>query len=96
MVNIYQNDVGIKIVVEFNNKENDVTINDYDDVKLLVKKPNDKKAVWECDIDKGNNEISYTIIEGDLDEVGLYKIQPKVKIGDYYGRTTPFSINVLE
>ena len=96
MINIYQNDTGIKLIIEFNNKENNVTVNDYDEVKLLVTKPSSKKVEWDCDIDKDKNEISYTIQDGDLNEAGLYKIQPRVKIGDYNGRATPFSIDVME
>lgn len=43
---------------------------------------------------EGTNFLKYTIVAGDLDQIGIYKINPKLKLGDWigHGETVEFEV----
>ena len=88
---VFKDTVGLKLEFSVN-----VDVDDVTSAELYMLKPNGKKAKFDCDIDNDNQVIYYTTEDGDLDVVGLYKMQLKVKLNDdeYEGFSEPVKMMV--
>ena len=71
-MSIFFQDVGIKIAVETNFSLSQATT-----VALLYRTPSGRNGQWNGDVINGT-QILYTTQPGDLNEVGLWTIQPLV------------------
>jgi len=50
-----------------------------------VRKPNGDEVVWTPSID-GTEKLKYTVVEGDFNVPGVYKIQPELTLGTFSGK----------
>ena len=70
---------------------------------IIAKKPSGEDATWNAVVhDSPGCIIRYVTVEGDLDELGLYKAMPRLVetdsgtvIKQYYGRTFVFQVKDL-
>jgi hypothetical protein len=83
---IHQNDIGTEIrvqIVDCNNVAVDISL--ASNMQILFKKPSGslltKSATFVTDGSDGY--IYYTIADGDLDEIGSWKVQAIVTLGSY-------------
>jgi len=76
---IHVGDVGTKITLDL---ETDLTLA----TAALIKyrKPSGAEGQWTATVTE-TTKLSYTLQEGDLDEVGLWEIQPYVELPDWKG-----------
>jgi len=60
---------------------------------ISVKKPSGAVATWIPDI-YGTNYLEYTTVSGDLDESGIWTVQPSISVGSFVGKgeTSTFTI----
>jgi hypothetical protein len=71
---LYQNDVGVDLIIHTNNN----LIPESATLNLLTEKPSGNTVSWGVTplmIDYANGVITYTTVAGDLDEVGIYRLQ---------------------
>ena len=91
MTKIYQNDVGVTVTVN-----TQFTLTGATTTQLKVKKPQSNLIVtWATTIDGTNaQQLDYTTLVGDLNEAGIYFIQPYVVIGTQtlYGETAQLQV----
>ena len=95
---IHQDDIGTEIKVQFVDcSEVPIDISLASTIQIVLKKPSGasltKNATFLTDGTDGI--IYYTIIAGDLDEVGTWKIQGIVTIGSYIWHSNFESFKVL-
>jgi len=85
---IYISDIGTIILIDMG--EN---ISLAIGITLDVIAPKSNNKIWIPDIE-GTNFLRYVIDEGDLDQVGIYKINPKLTLGDWtgHGDTVEFEV----
>jgi len=74
---IYKDDVDVPIRVDCNVDLTSTTVNE-----LKVRKPQSYTEVtWDATV---NGEyLEYTTVDGDLDEVGVYRVQPYIESSTY-------------
>jgi len=78
---VYLGDVGTVIRVDMG-----ADISAATDVVLNVLKPDGTEDEWTADVDVVDSEdIIYTTVEGDLDQVGEYLIQPALTFESWEG-----------
>lgn len=85
---VYKNTVGTVLVVDCGEVITGAT-----DIKLLVMKPDETEVEWNAVID-GETKIRYIVKSGDLDQVGLYKVQASLTLGSWSGRGNTASFRV--
>jgi hypothetical protein len=92
---IYKGNIGTVVTVEIDTTED---ISSAETLQLLVTKPGGSEVAWdgEYSTSDGKKYISYTTIEGDLDEAGDYYVQPYIDIVTWSGRGNTFKIKVWE
>jgi hypothetical protein len=76
MGKVYVNEKGIKIICNCNNDISNAT-----NYGIRVKKPDGTTDEWDAEIVEGTKLVHKTV-EGDLDQAGTYKVQPKLDIPD--------------
>lgn len=80
---IHVDDIGTVLVVTITDDGQVVDLSSATETIIIIKKPNtlpyEKTASFYTDGTDG--KISYTVVAGDLDAPGVYKIQGKVSIG---------------
>lgn len=59
-----------------------------------VKKPDGTEATWSA-ARNGTTKMRYVSAAGDLDQVGIYKVQPYAEIGLFRGRGDTLSVEVF-
>lgn len=104
---IYENDVGVKfiVMVVLPNAPLSSRLADADVIKLYVKKPSGTEVVWnatKCDSGGGTGgddntlvALSYTTVDGDLNEAGQYKLHAYVAWGStskHHGQVATFKV----
>jgi hypothetical protein len=85
---IFQYDVGTVLNIAFNEDISSATAQ-----SIIIKKPSGKKI--EVIADRDGQTITYTVQEGDLDEIGIYEMQPKIEMEGWKGsgRIVTFTVN---
>ena len=59
-----------------------------------VEKPSGANDTWLCS--ENGNFLEYTTTDGDLDEVGIYKISPVLTLGSFDGRGLGVRLTVID
>lgn len=81
---IHLDDIGTKFLLTVKDGSSAVDVSSASTKQIIIKKPTGttltKAAAFNSDGTDG--KLSYTIISGDLDEVGTYQLQGKVIITD--------------
>jgi hypothetical protein len=86
---IYIGDIGTLISV---NMGEDISA--AEDVVFKVKKPDNTEVEWAAEI--GDDDVlEYTVAEGDLDQAGVYYINPHLTLGDWTGSGDTVKFTVL-
>ena len=95
---IHQNDIGTEIRVQINDCNNNALDISAADTKVIVfKKPNGESISRAASfVTNGSDGLLYYIIaDGDLDQVGSWKIQGVVTVGAYIWHSNFESFKVL-
>jgi len=87
---IYKDDVGIVVQV---NMQKDIT--DATSISLIVEEPDGTIVTWTPTIYL-TKYLRYTTTTNDLDQNGVYKIQPRLTLGDWTGSGTICQIVVQD
>jgi len=87
---VYKDDVGT--VIEINMQED---ISDATTSNILVYKGEGSEATWTATV-YNSNYLRYTITSDDLDESGIYYLQPSLVIGSWSGKGEVCSFEVFE
>lgn len=77
---VYVGDIGTDIIVNCGSDISDAT-----DRKLMVKKPDGSIVEWDADIYQ-SNYLKYTIVDGDFNLQGVYKLQASLTLSGWSGR----------
>lgn len=77
---VYTNDVGL--VIDINMGEN---ISSATSLSLGITKPDHTTTTWTPSI-QGTNYLRYTTVANDLDQAGIYFIQPAFTLGGWTGK----------
>lgn len=87
---IYQGDVGLEINV---NCQEDLT--SATSPQILIKKPDGNVLTKPATI--SGNSLIYITVDGDLEQKGIYYVQPKLSLGGWSGSgvTTRFFVQPL-
>ena len=80
MMALYKNTVGAAIKL---NCGQDIT--SATSTTIEVRKPDGSEVSWPATIVE-STKLQYVTQEGDLDQAGDYRLQPKLTIGDWTGR----------
>lgn len=69
------------------------TINSASPVRLLVRKPDNTRAVWSPSINSAS-ALLYTTVAGDFNLEGRYSLQASITVGGWagYGETVEFMV----
>lgn len=88
MAKIYKGDIGTVIIVDTG-----VDLTTATKCALKIKKPDKTTTEWVGE-QSDTTKIKYTIIEGDLDQAGKYRVQSYVEFADWEGsgETTYFRV----
>lgn len=89
-IKYYVGDVGTTLVVSTGNNLTTATL-----IKLKVQKPDGTEHTWDAIINPAlNTQILYTVVAGDLDQLGTYKVQAYVEFpsGKWRGNTASFKV----
>jgi hypothetical protein len=91
---LYQDDIGVSIIISTSN----TTIPETATLTLLVEKPGQNTVEWTVTpemINLTTGVITYTTVDGDLDEVGVYKLQVHgvFSDADYYSNIDKFTVH---
>jgi hypothetical protein len=76
---IYIGDIGTIIRIDMGED-----ISTASGLKLKVQKPNGTEVVWVPIID-ASNYLSYTTVDKDIDQIGVFKITPQMVLGEWSG-----------
>ena len=87
---VYQDDVGTIIKIDMQEAITGATA-----LKFYVRKPQGGEEIWTPTID-GTDYLTYTVIAGNQDELGIYKIQPALTLGAWTGRGNAIKHKVFE
>jgi predicted acyltransferase (DUF342 family) len=88
---IYLGDIGTLILV---NMGEDISA--AEDIVFLVKKPNNSEVEWDAEIGDDDNVLEYIVEDGDLDQAGVYYINPSLKLGEWIGLGDTVKFTVLD
>lgn len=86
---IFQGDSGTIILIDCNE-----SINAASNVMISVKEPNGNVVNWLGNV-YSNNYIFYTLSANDISQTGIYKLQPRITIGNFVGRADTVEIRVF-
>lgn len=79
MAKVYVGDIGTEIRLDTNPDDlAEIDISTANILKILVLKPSGAEEEWTATRYSTTNQITYTTIEGDLDESGSYRLQAYV------------------
>jgi hypothetical protein len=86
---IYVGDIGTIVTVDCGEDISTATVN-----QLMVQKPDGTIVTWEAAV-YNTNYLRYTIMDGDLDQAGVYKVQSKITLPSWsgLGETDEFTVN---
>lgn len=89
---VYKDDVGVQIRVNTGIDLTTATV-----VMLYISKPNGQNTTWACAKEQPytNGILTWTTVQGDLNAVGVYKVQAYAEFGQtrkYWGETGNFQI----
>lgn len=87
---VYINDVGTKIKLYTGQDISSATI-----VKISYKKPNGDTGEWDGSIEE-DEYVVYIVQAGDLDQVGIWKLQAYVVLPDWTGRGETVDMEVFD
>lgn len=73
MGKIYRDDIGVEFRLNTG-----IPLDDAVDVKMVVRKPFGDVVEWNATKYGATQSLTYTVVDGDLDEVGIYYIQTYV------------------
>lgn len=79
MSSIYAGDIGTEIILDTGSD-----ISTAASTTIVVKKPDGTVVEWAADIYQ-TNCLRYVTMAGDLNEVGIYKLQAKVSLPNWSG-----------
>jgi hypothetical protein len=91
---IYVGDVGLAVICNIG-----VQTTYAENIELKVRKPDGTEVIWgpgePHEVDGVPNYVRYITKEGDLDQRGRYKIQPKLKLSGWegYGETDDIRVD---
>jgi hypothetical protein len=85
---VYVNDVGTQIILNCGTDLSGATL-----LRIKVKKPNGVSVTWTA-LPYMTTQIAYTTILGDLDQVGVYKIQAYVETPSWKGHGETLNLTV--
>jgi len=83
---IHQNDIGTTLVVTIVDcNDSAIDISTADSMQIILKKPSGTNLTKTASFttDGSDGKIQYVIADGDMDEIGTWKIQGVVTIGAY-------------
>ena len=85
---IYKNDTGVLLKIDMQEDISDTTVTD-----LLVYKGEGSIATWSAEI-YNSNYLSYLVSNNDLNEIGIYYVQPSITKGSktVLGKTVSFEV----
>ena len=89
MGKIYKGDIGTVLIVDVKTDISDAT-----KLSLKVLDPDGISREWAGTLE-GTTKIRYVVVEGDLNKVGIYKVQPYIERPGWTGRgeTVEFFVN---
>ena len=90
MGRVYVGDIGTIIEIDMQQDISTAT-----SVALYVKKPDTTEVTWTPTV-YNNNYLRYTLVSGDVDIAGVYKIQPYVEFTDWKGMGNTVEFTVYE
>lgn len=82
--------VGLDIIIDMGTDISAATTTD-----IKVKKPDGTTATWTGAV-YNTNYIKYTTVADDLDQAGVYQLQPDLVISGYEGRGKTVSLRVYD
>lgn len=87
---IYKDSIGVTIDIDMGEDISDIT-----DTSVLVKKGEGSADTWTFTL-SGTQHLQYTTVDGDLDEVGMYYLQPDIDLTSWEGKTKPVTFKVYD
>lgn len=94
---IHLNDIGTEFRVTIKDDDSIVDISAATTLNLIILKPSGSRLVKNADLytDGVDGIITYSIVAGDLDEIGSYKLQAMVEIngGTFYSNIVSFKVH---
>jgi hypothetical protein len=94
---VHVNDIGTEFRITLTEEGTAVDISAATSLQILIRKPSDTLLELEADLytDGTDGVITYTSVDGDLDEVGTHKIQGKIEIdgGVFYSSIGSFKVH---
>jgi len=87
----HYSDIGTEITLDFDEDVSSLTV-----AKIIAKKPDRITTVlWTASLASGNEGITYTIKDGDLDQAGVWVLQGYVELsGGWSGYSTTTEMTV--
>ena len=61
--------------------------------QIKVRRPDGSKTTWPAVAD-GDTAIKYVTLAGDIDQAGVWKLQPYIEMPSWQGRGTTVSLSV--
>lgn len=90
MSKVYLGDVGTDIILDCGSDISDATVR-----QIIAKKPSGETVTWPA-VAEGANSIKYKVVDGDIDEAGLWSLQARVVTPSWSGRGETFPMQVYE
>ena len=88
---VYVGDVGLEIIIDMQESMALAT-----NISFLTRKPDGEEVVWTGIQIVETNKLKYTTQAGDLDKAGIYKVQPKLTLGQWTGKGHTVFFRVYE
>lgn len=87
---VYKNIIGLIIQIDMQEDITDAVV----PITLSVRKGEGTLVEWSIYSIHENQYLRYVTIEGDIDEIGTYYIQPNIVTGDWSGKCKTVSFHV--
>lgn len=94
---IHVNDIGTEFRIIITDEDNVVDLSSATVLHIIFRKPDSTSITVDANLytDGTDGTIYYNVVDGDLDQSGIYKIQGYVEIGAgaFYSSTGSFKVN---